>query len=103
MSTITEENLTSQLVITLDRSKVNNQANVSHIPADFLALPKGKVRTKMLAKALGFSSSARASELANGKKKSPFPEFWDYMKLKTTTKTDKNGKQVNSYQWTKIM
>ncbi|MTF40317.1 hypothetical protein [Cyanobacterium aponinum] len=102
MSIIKEENPASQLVISLDKSKVNNQADVSHIPADFLALPKGKVGTKMLAKALGFSSSARASELANGKKKPPFKEFWDYMKLKTTTKTDKNGKQVNSYQWTKI-
>ncbi|MBD2395856.1 hypothetical protein H6G11_16550, partial [Cyanobacterium aponinum FACHB-4101] len=102
MSIIKEENPASQLIISLDKSEVNNQADVSHIPADFLALPKGKVGTKMLAKALGFSSSARASELANGKKKPPFKEFWDYMKLKTTTKTDKNGKQVNSYQWTKI-
>lgn len=101
--TITEENPASQLVNIHDNNKINNQADVSHIPADFLALPQGKVETKILAQTLGLSSSARVSELASGKKKTlPFPEFWDYLSVKKTTKTDKNGKQVNSYEWTKI-
>jgi hypothetical protein len=59
--TIMEENPASQLVITLDESEVNNEADVSHIPADFLALPQGKVETKILAQILGLSSSARVS------------------------------------------
>jgi len=77
-------------------------SDLTVIPQAFLALPKGKVETKILAQTLGLSSSARVSELASGKKKAPFPEFWDYMEVKATTKTYKNGKQVNSYDWTKI-
>ncbi|BAQ66921.1 hypothetical protein GM3709_3686 (plasmid) [Geminocystis sp. NIES-3709] len=101
--TITEENPASQLVNIHAQNEVNNQADVSDIPADFLALPREKVETKILAQTLGFSSSARVSELASGKKKTlPFREFWDYLSVKKTTKTDKNGKQVNSYEWTKI-
>lgn len=103
MSTIPEENPASELVITLDKSQVNNQPDVSHIPADFLALSKGKVETKILADTLGLSSSARVTDLASGKKKTlPFPEFWDYLSVKKTPKTDKNGNKVNYYQWTKM-
>jgi len=103
MSTITEENPASQFVITLDKSQVNNQADVSHIPAEFLALPLGKVETKKLAQALGFKSSSRVTDLGSGKNKTlPFPEFKDYLSVEITTKTQKDGKKVNSYQWTKI-
>lgn len=86
----------------LINSEVINQTDVSHIPADFLALPKGKVQTKILAQALGLSSPARVTDLASGKRKAPFPEFWDYMKVETTIKTTKNGRQSNFYEWFKV-
>ncbi|WP_069791057.1 hypothetical protein A5482_014850 (plasmid) [Cyanobacterium sp. IPPAS B-1200] len=86
----------------LINSEVINQTDVSHIPADFLALPKGKVQTKILAQALGLSSPARVTDLASGKRKAPFPEFWDYMKVETTIKTTKNGKHTNFYEWFKV-
>jgi hypothetical protein len=98
-----KENTTSQLVITLDNSEVNNQDDESHIPADFLALPKGDVETKILAKTLGLSSSARVTELASRKKKTvPFPEFWEYLKVERIVKTNKNGREMNYYEWTKV-
>jgi hypothetical protein len=103
MSTITEENPASQLVITLDKSQVKNPPDVSHIPAKFLALPLGKVETKKLAEAFGFKSSSRVTDLGSGKNTTlPFPEFWDYMEVKPTTKTNKNGKEVNFYEWKKV-
>lgn len=99
ISTIREENPASQLVITLDENKVNNQPDVSHIPADFLALPQGKVETKKLAQTFGLSSSARVTDLASGKNKTlPFPEFEDYLSVETTSKTQKNGKKVINYE-----
>lgn len=73
------------------------------IPQPFLALPKGKVATNMLAKVLGITYSVRVTELANGKRKTlPFPEFWDYMKVETIVRINKNGEEVNRYQWIKI-